>query len=87
MKLTFSTEFIPTRSFLDTCRVAYEYGYDAFEIFDAAAERADHAASPEQTSASRAELNTTIKGITADMDRLKRAVEELSAKMGRIRVR
>ena len=59
MKLTFSTEFIPTRSFLDTCRVAYEYGYDAFEIFDAAAERADHADSilnPAYTADSRRKL-------------------------------
>lgn len=46
----------------------------------------ENAASTEQTSASTAELNSTIYGITADMDRLKRAVEELSAQMGRFRV-
>lgn len=46
----------------------------------------ENAASTEQTSASTAELNSTIYGITSDMDRLKSAVEELSAQMGRFRV-
>ena len=59
MKFTFSTEFIPTHSFLDTCKTAYEYGYDAFEIFDASAERKDHADSilnPQYTVDSRRKL-------------------------------
>lgn len=43
MKLTFSTRFVPANSFLGLCKIADEYGYDAFEIYDAAAERADHA--------------------------------------------
>lgn len=46
----------------------------------------ENAASTEQTSASTAELNSTIYGITSDMDRLKSAVEELSAQMGRFKV-
>lgn len=46
----------------------------------------ENAASTEQTSASTAELNSTIYGITSDMDRLKSAVEELSAHMGRFKV-
>lgn len=42
MKLAFSTKFVPARSFSELCGVAFDYGYDAFEIYDAFSERADH---------------------------------------------
>ncbi len=43
MKLAFSTKAVTTESFSKLCGIAYDYGYDAFEIYDAFAERADHA--------------------------------------------
>ena len=43
MKLTFSTQNILPASFRDTCRMAVDYGFSGFEIYDAAAERKLHA--------------------------------------------
>lgn len=43
MKLTFSTENVKRRSFLDLCRFTYDYGYAGFEVFDIDAERKAHA--------------------------------------------
>ncbi|MCQ2477323.1 MAG: AMP-binding protein [Clostridia bacterium] len=42
MKLAFSTKNVELNSFIDTCRLAYDYGYAGFEIFDAKAERKQH---------------------------------------------
>lgn len=42
MKLTFSTENVRRSSFLETCRLAYDYGYSGFEIYDAYSERKHH---------------------------------------------
>ncbi len=43
MKLTFSTQNVQRASFLDTCRFADDYSYAGFEIYDALAERQQHA--------------------------------------------
>ena len=42
MKIVFSTKNVSRASFLDTCRYAYEYGFEGFEIFDAIKERSGH---------------------------------------------
>ena len=42
MKIVFSTKNVHRPSFLDTCRYAYDYGFDGFEIYDAPAERVGH---------------------------------------------
>jgi len=42
MKIVFSTKHVRRASFLDTCRYAYDYGFDGFEIYDAIDERASH---------------------------------------------
>ncbi|MBO7292317.1 MAG: AMP-binding protein, partial [Clostridia bacterium] len=42
MKIVFSTKNVRRPSFLDTCRYAYDYGFDGFEIYDARGERAAH---------------------------------------------
>ena len=42
MKIVFSTKNVRRPSFLDTCRYAYDYGFDGFEIYDALGERAAH---------------------------------------------
>ncbi len=42
MKIVFSTKNVTRSSFLDTCRLAYEYGFSGFEIYDAPKERAAH---------------------------------------------
>ncbi len=42
MKIVFSTKNVTRASFLDTCRYAYDYGFDGFEIYDALKERASH---------------------------------------------
>ena len=42
MKLTFSTELVRAKSFLDLCKIAYDYGYSGFEIFDAVEEKKMH---------------------------------------------
>ena len=43
MKLTFSTENVKRNSFLETCRLAEDYGFAGFELFDLEAERRQHA--------------------------------------------
>ena len=43
MKLVFSTENVARPSFVDTCRLAYDYGFNGFEIYDAVGERRAHA--------------------------------------------
>ena len=43
MKLAFSTADIKRSSFLETCRMAYDYGYSGFEICDIYSERKYHA--------------------------------------------
>ncbi len=42
MKIVFSTKNVLRPSFLDTCRIAYEYGFSGFEIYDAENERVMH---------------------------------------------
>ena len=42
MKIVFSTKNVVRASFLDTCRMAYDYGFCGFEIYDAEKERAAH---------------------------------------------
>ncbi len=42
MKIVFSTKNVSRASFLDTCRYAYDYGFEGFEIFDAIGERNAH---------------------------------------------
>ena len=43
MKIVFSTKNVSRASFLDTCRYAYDYGFEGFEIYDALKERGSHA--------------------------------------------
>ncbi len=43
MKLCFSTKHVNRDSFLDLCRLAYDYGMQGFEIHDAVTERRRHA--------------------------------------------
>ena len=42
MKIVFSTKNVSRASFLDTCRFAYDYGFEGFEIYDAIGERNFH---------------------------------------------
>ncbi len=42
MKIVFSTKNVSRASFLDTCRYAYDYGFEGFEIYDAVIERSTH---------------------------------------------
>jgi len=42
MKIVFSTKNVSRASFLDTCRFAYDYGFEGFEIYDAVKERIGH---------------------------------------------
>ncbi|MBQ7523735.1 MAG: AMP-binding protein [Oscillospiraceae bacterium] len=56
MKLTFSTQYVRRGSFLDLCKMADEYGFAGFEIFDARVERHDHA-----DSVLRAEIASDAK--------------------------
>ena len=42
MKIIFSTKNVSRASFLDTCRYAYDYGFQGFEIYDAINERSSH---------------------------------------------
>ena len=42
MKIVFSTKNVSRASFLDTCRYAYDYGFEGFEIYDAVNERSAH---------------------------------------------
>ena len=42
MKIVFSTKNVSRASFLDTCRFAYDYGFEGFEIYDAVNERLAH---------------------------------------------
>ena len=42
MKIVFSTKNVSRASFLDTCRYAFDYGFEGFEIYDAIKERSEH---------------------------------------------
>ena len=42
MKIVFSTKNVSRASFLDTCRYAFDYGFEGFEIYDAIKERSQH---------------------------------------------
>ena len=42
MKIVFSTKNVRRATFLDTCRYAFDYGFEGFEIFDALKERTAH---------------------------------------------
>jgi len=42
MKIVFSTKNVSRPSSLDTCRYAYDYGFEGFEIYDAFKERSSH---------------------------------------------
>jgi len=42
MKIVFSTKNVNRPTFLDTCRYAFDYGFEGFEIYDAIKERSSH---------------------------------------------
>ena len=42
MKIVFSTKNVSRATFLDTCRYAFDYGFEGFEIYDAIEERGSH---------------------------------------------
>ena len=42
MKIVFSTKSVNRSSFIETCRYAYDYGFQGFEIYDAIKERSNH---------------------------------------------
>ncbi len=42
MKIVFSTKNVNRATFLDTCRYAFDYGFEGFEIYDAVKERSSH---------------------------------------------
>ncbi len=42
MKIVFSTKNVIRATFLDTCRYAFDYGFEGFEIYDAIKERSTH---------------------------------------------
>ena len=42
MKIVFSTKNVSRATFLDTCRYAFDYGFEGFEIYDAIKERRSH---------------------------------------------
>ena len=42
MKIVFSTKNVSRATFLDTCRYAFDYGFEGFEIYDAIKERGSH---------------------------------------------
>ena len=42
MKIVFSTKNVNRATFLDTCRYAFDYGFEGFEIYDAIKERKSH---------------------------------------------
>ncbi|MBE7049884.1 MAG: AMP-dependent synthetase [Ruminococcaceae bacterium] len=42
MKIVFSSRNVSRPSFLDTCRIAFDYGFEGFEIYDAIKERSSH---------------------------------------------
>lgn len=42
MKIVFSTKNVSRATFLDTCRYAFDYGFEGFEIYDAINERISH---------------------------------------------
>ena len=42
MKIVFSTKNVSRATFLDTCRYAFDYGFEGFEIYDAVKERSYH---------------------------------------------
>ncbi len=42
MKIVFSTKNVSRATFLDTCRYAFDYGFEGFEIYDAIKERSAH---------------------------------------------
>ena len=42
MKIVFSTKNVSRATFLDTCRYAFDYGFEGFEIYDAVKERSSH---------------------------------------------
>lgn len=42
MKIVFSTKNVSRATFLDTCRYAFDYGFEGFEIYDAIKERISH---------------------------------------------
>ena len=43
MKFSFSTKNVKRSSFAEVCNVAKEYGFSAFEIYDAFEEKSSHA--------------------------------------------
>ena len=42
MRIVFSTKNVSRGTFLDTCRYAFDYGFEGFEIYDAIKERISH---------------------------------------------
>ena len=59
MKFAFSTENVSANSFLELCNKTAEYGFSAFEIFDATGEKASHRDSifnPDVTADSKRKL-------------------------------
>ena len=80
MKLAFSTKHVPADSFLSLCNKTSAYGFSGIEIFDTAAESADHTDSifhtARQADAKRKLINRHIAiaaitypdNLTADTD-------------------
>ncbi len=68
MKKVFSTRYIDRSSFLDLCRMAYDYGFSGFEIYDAEKERRSHRDSilrSGNVSDAKRKLNNRAIGISA----------------------
>ena len=68
MKIVFSTKNVHRSTFLDTCRMADDYGFEGFEIYDAIAERASHSDSilrRERTADSKRKLLNRALSVSA----------------------
>ena len=68
MKITFSTKNVNKSSFIGLCRCAHDYGYSAFEIYDALNERRKHSDSifrSDKTAESRRKLVNRDLSISA----------------------
>ena len=66
MKIVFSTKNVSRASFLDTCRYAYDYGFEGFEIYDAIKEM--HEEDPPERKFSIKKL--LIEGVATSIDAL-----------------
>ena len=76
MKIAFSTKNVNRTSFIDTCKYAYDYGFEGFEIYDAIKERSNHYDSilrREKTADSKRKLIN--RGLTVSALRLPLPIE------------